>query len=208
MDDYTETGAGAANLTVDNEENQALQSTLGVSLRREVETATGLKMVPEAHVAWLHEFLDEEQVNTSTFTGGGGSFTTRGFDPANDSFNIGASLAIYSENNIDVKFAILNNGTLGLVRQLQDLFYGGEFVATLYSGNPDFVKIAEAYGITGFRVTDKAQVAAAIQRAMDTPGPVIVDFIVKQDEHVFPMIPAGESVNEMMEQPAPQRITK
>lgn len=103
VDDYTETGAGAANLTVDNEENQALQSTLGVSLRREVETATGLKMVPEAHVAWLHEFLDEEQINTSTFTGGGGSFTTRGFDPANDSFNIGASLAIYSENNIDVK---------------------------------------------------------------------------------------------------------
>jgi len=54
-------------------------------------------------VAWLHEYLDEGQVNTSTFTGGGGSFTTRGFDPANDSLNVGASLAIYSENNIAVK---------------------------------------------------------------------------------------------------------
>jgi len=117
-------------------------------------------------------------------------------------------LATAVENNIDVKFAILNNSTLGMVRQLQDLFYGGEFTATLYSGNPDFVKIAEAYGITGIRVTDKAQVAAAIQQAMDTPGPVIVDFIVKQDEHVFPMIPAGESVNEMMEQPAPEKITR
>lgn len=117
-------------------------------------------------------------------------------------------LATAVENNIDVKFAILNNSTLGMVRQLQDLFYGGEFTATLYSGNPDFVKIAEAYGITGIRVTDKAQVATAIQQAMDTPGPVIVDFIVKQDEHVFPMIPAGESVNEMMEQPAPEKITR
>jgi acetolactate synthase-1/2/3 large subunit len=117
-------------------------------------------------------------------------------------------LATAVENNIDVKFAILNNSTLGMVRQLQDLFYGGEFTATLYSGNPDFVKIAEAYGITGIRVTDKTQVAAAIQQAMDTPGPVIVDFIVKQDEHVFPMIPAGESVNEMMEQPAPEKITR
>ncbi|MDA0734647.1 MAG: biosynthetic-type acetolactate synthase large subunit [Chloroflexi bacterium] len=117
-------------------------------------------------------------------------------------------LATAVENNIDVKFAILNNSTLGMVRQLQDLFYGGEFTATLYSGNPDFVKIAEAYGITGIRVTDKAQVAAAIQQAMDTPGPVIVDFIVKQDEHVFPMIPAGESVNEMMEQPMPEKISR
>lgn len=117
-------------------------------------------------------------------------------------------LATAVENNIDVKFAILNNSTLGMVRQLQDLFYDGEFTATLYSGNPDFVKLADAYGITGIRVTDKAQVAAAIQQAMDTPGPVIVEFIVKQDEHVFPMIPAGESVNEMMEQPMPEKISR
>jgi acetolactate synthase I/II/III large subunit len=115
-------------------------------------------------------------------------------------------LATAVENNIDVKFAILNNGTLGMVRQLQDLFYNKDYVASIYSGNPDFVKIAEAYGITGIRVTDKAQVAPAIQQAMDTPGPVIVDFIVKQDEHVFPMIPAGESVNEMMEQPVTEGI--
>ncbi|MEC9309803.1 MAG: biosynthetic-type acetolactate synthase large subunit [Chloroflexota bacterium] len=117
-------------------------------------------------------------------------------------------LATAVENNIDVKFAILNNGTLGMVRQLQDLFYENGFVASLYSGNPDFVKLADAYGIAGIKVTDKSQVAAAIQKAMDTPGPVIVDFIVKQDEHVFPMIPAGESVNEMMEQPAPTSVKR
>ena len=79
-------------------------------------------------------------------------------------------LATAVENNIDVKFAILNNGTLGMVRQWQDFFYDKDYFATVYSGNPDFVKLAEAYGITGIRVTDKAQVSAAIRQAMDTPG--------------------------------------
>ena len=115
-------------------------------------------------------------------------------------------LATAVENNIDVKFAILNNGTLGMVHQWQEFFYDKDFFATVYSGNPDFVKLAEAYGITGIRVTDKTQVEAAIRQAMDTPGPVVVDFIVKQDEQVYPMIPAGESVNEMMEEPVPERI--
>ena len=115
-------------------------------------------------------------------------------------------LATAVENNIEVKFAILNNGTLGMVHQWQEFFYDKDFFATVYSGNPDFVKLAEAYGITGIRVTDKAQVDSAIRQAMETPGPVVVDFIVKQDEQVYPMIPAGESVNEMMEEPIPQRI--
>ena len=115
-------------------------------------------------------------------------------------------LATAVENNIDVKFAILNNGTLGMVHQWQEFFYDKDFFATVYSGNPDFVKLAEAYGITGIRVTDKTQVAAAIRQAMDTPGPVVMDFVVKPDEQVYPMIPAGESVNEMMEEPIPERI--
>ncbi|MDE2781172.1 MAG: biosynthetic-type acetolactate synthase large subunit [Chloroflexota bacterium] len=115
-------------------------------------------------------------------------------------------LATAVENNIDVKFAILNNGTLGMVHQWQEFFYDKDFFATVYSGNPDFVKLAEAYGITGIRVTDKSQVEAAIRQAMETPGPVVVDFIVKQDEQVYPMIPAGESVKEMMEEPVPERI--
>jgi acetolactate synthase-1/2/3 large subunit len=115
-------------------------------------------------------------------------------------------LATAVENNIDVKFAILNNGVLGMVHQWQEFFYERDFFATVYTGNPDFVKIAEAYGITGIRVTDKSQVASAIQQAMDTPGPVLVDFIVKRDEQVYPMIPAGESVKEMMEEPIPERV--
>ena len=103
VDGYTETGAGAANLTVEDESSEALQSTLGVSFRKQMKTADGLDVVPELHLAWLHEFLDEEQTNTSTFTGGGASFATRGFDPANDSLNVGASLSVYSGNNVDVR---------------------------------------------------------------------------------------------------------
>ena len=115
-------------------------------------------------------------------------------------------LATAVENNIEVKFAILNNGSLGMVHQWQDLFYEKDYFATVYSGNPDFVKLAEAYGITGIRVTEKNQVAGAIQQAMETPGPVVIDFIVDADENVYPMIPAGESVQEMMEEPVPESV--
>ena len=115
-------------------------------------------------------------------------------------------LATAVENKIDVKFAILNNGTLGMVHQWQDLFYEKDYFATVYSGNPDFVKLAEAYGITGIRVTEKGQVADAIQQAMEVPGPVVIDFVVMDDENVYPMIPAGESVNEMLEEPASEGI--
>ncbi len=108
-------------------------------------------------------------------------------------------LATAVENNIDVKFAILNNGTLGMVHQWQDLFYDKDYFATVYSGNPDFVKLAAAYGITGLRVTKQEEVADAIQQAMETPGPVIVDFVVRESENVYPMIPAGGSIQEMME---------
>ncbi len=94
-----------------------------------------------------------------------------------------------------------------MVRQWQNIFYEEDYFATIYSGNPDFVKLAEAYGITGIRVTEKDQVNEAIQQAMETPGPVIIDFVVKEDENVYPMIPAGESVHEMLEEPSAEGIT-
>ena len=115
-------------------------------------------------------------------------------------------LATAVENDIDVKYAILNNGSLGMVRQWQDFFYDKDFFSTIYSRNPDFVKLAEAYGIRGIRVTKQEEVAGAIQEAMETPGPVVVDFVVKEDEFVYPMIPAGESVHEMMEEPEPEGV--
>ncbi len=109
-------------------------------------------------------------------------------------------LATAVENNIDVKFAILNNGNLGMVHQWQDLFYDKDYFSTEYSGNPDFVKLAGAYGIPGLRVTKQSEVAEVVRQAMEIAGPVVIDFVVKDNENVYPFIPAGESVNEMMEE--------
>ena len=110
-------------------------------------------------------------------------------------------LATMVENKIPVKFALMNNHVLGMVYQWQRLFYKNDFYATEYSGNPDFVKLAEAFGMFGVRVTDKAQVTAAIQDAMAHDGPALIDFIVDHEQDVMPMIPPGESINEMIELP-------
>ena len=109
-------------------------------------------------------------------------------------------LATAVENNVDIKFAILNNQSLGMVKQMQDVFYDREYYAVEYSGNPDFVKLAAAYGIDGMRVTRKDEVDDAVRHAMEVNGPVIIDFVVKEDEQVYPWIPAGESVHEMIEE--------
>jgi len=116
-------------------------------------------------------------------------------------------LATAVENKIGVKFAIINNNYLGMVRQWQDFFYNKVYTATGYTHNPDFVKLAEAYGIPGLRVTDKVQVEAAIQWAMQEPGPVIIDFKVEPEENVYPMIPAGESLGDMIEEPYHEAVS-
>ena len=116
-------------------------------------------------------------------------------------------LATAVENNIAVKYAIINNNYLGMVRQWQDFFYDKTYTATSYTRNPDFVKLAEAYGVAGMRVADKVQVEAAIRWAMEEPGPVIVDFVVEPEENVYPMIPAGESLAEMIEEPWQETVS-
>jgi acetolactate synthase-1/2/3 large subunit len=116
-------------------------------------------------------------------------------------------IATAVEAHADIKFAILNNNSLGLVHQLQELFFDKEYIASQYTANPDFVKIAEAYGIRGIRVTRKDQVVDAVRQAMETAGPVIVDFMVKEDEGLFPFIPSGQSVKEMLEEPTLEEIT-
>ncbi len=115
-------------------------------------------------------------------------------------------LATAVENNIAVKFAIFNNNYLGMVRQWQDFFYDKTYTATSYTHNPDFVKLAEAYGIPGMRVTEKIQVQAAIEWAMQEPGPVVMDFMIEPEENVYPMIPAGESLAEMIEEPQEESV--
>ena len=112
-----------------------------------------------------------------------------------------SELATIAENNLPVKFAIFNNGFLGMVRQWQEFFYRKDYFATHYTNNPDFVKLADAFGIKGIRVTERGQSLDAIREAMAHPGPVVVDFVVEEEENVFPMIPAGMSTKELLEEP-------
>jgi len=106
-------------------------------------------------------------------------------------------LATIVQEKLAVKIAVFNNGYLGMVRQWQELFYGRRYVATPLSG-PDFVKVAEAYGIAGERVTDKRQVTGAIERAMEHAGPYLIDFQVEPEENVLPMVRKGATITEMI----------
>ena len=107
-------------------------------------------------------------------------------------------LATAVHNKIPVKVAILNNGYLGMVRQWQQLFYKRRYSGTVLDGNPDFVKLAEAYGAVGIRIEKKSDVTAAIQKAIKIDKPVFLDFKVEPEENVFPMVPAGAALDEIL----------
>ena len=110
-------------------------------------------------------------------------------------------LATAVKYKLPIKVVILNNGYLGMVRQWQELFFGGRYSQTyLKDGNPDFVKLAEGFGAVGMRIKKPDEVEPAIKESMkikDTP--VVMDFIVAPEEKVFPMVPAGASLTEMLE---------
>ena len=101
-------------------------------------------------------------------------------------------------NKLPVKICIMDNGYLGMVRQWQELFYNRRYSYTTLSGNPDFVKVAEAFGAKGVRIERKEDVTAALKEAFASPDVVVMDFIIEPEENVFPMVPAGEAINRMI----------
>ena len=107
-------------------------------------------------------------------------------------------LSTVARLNIPVKIAILNNGYLGMVRQWQELFYNRRYSGVNLNGNPDFVKLAEAYGAKGFLVEKKEDVRPTIEKAFAIKGPVIMDFRIDPTENVFPMVPAGQAIHRMI----------
>jgi len=107
-------------------------------------------------------------------------------------------LATVRKYNIPVKIAIINNSYLGMVRQWQELLYNRRYSASDLHDNPDFVKLAEAYGIPGMRVSRPEELRPALEQAAATEGPVLLDIHVDPEANVFPMIPAGMSVDEMI----------
>jgi acetolactate synthase-1/2/3 large subunit len=113
-------------------------------------------------------------------------------------------LATCIQYGIPVKVAIINNGFLGMVRQWQELFHDSRYSQTVQM-QPDFVKLAEAFGATGLRAARVEEVRPAIDRMLATPGPVIVDFCVSKEENVYPMVPAGAALSEMLLEPSGEK---
>ena len=111
-------------------------------------------------------------------------------------------LATMVQEDLDINIAVFNNGWLGMVRQWQELIYNKRYFGTkLY--NPDFVKIAEAYGMKGVRVSKKMDVRPAIHKAMDHKGPFLIEFVVEPEENVYPFVPPGKTIVEFLEMPSP-----
>ena len=100
--------------------------------------------------------------------------------------------------NIPVVIVIMDNHTLGNVRQWQTMFYGKRYSETTLDRGPDFVKLAEAYGIDGYRAADKAQFDAALKTALGKNLPAVIDAEIDMDEFILPMVAPGNSIKDMM----------
>ena len=107
-------------------------------------------------------------------------------------------LATIVQNKLPVKIVILNNCYLGMVRQWQELFYKQNYMCTCMEGQPDFVKLAEAYGAEGYRITEEADLASTLKKALESPNPAVIDVKVAREENVYPMVPAGKGLDEML----------
>jgi acetolactate synthase-1/2/3 large subunit len=109
-------------------------------------------------------------------------------------------LATAVQEKLDINIAIINNGYLGMVRQWQDLFHARNYSEVEISA-PDFVKLAEAHGATGIRVTKDSEIREAIEKARSIKGPVVIDFVVEPEANVYPMVAPGAANSDMMDDP-------
>ncbi|HEY8149855.1 MAG TPA: biosynthetic-type acetolactate synthase large subunit [Vicinamibacteria bacterium] len=110
-------------------------------------------------------------------------------------------LATLQQEKLDIKIAVVNNGYLGMVRQWQEFFYDKRYASTPML-SPDFVKLADAYGIAGHRVTKRAEIASTVQAVRASGLPALIDFRVEKEEAVYPMVPAGADLHAMIRRPA------
>jgi acetolactate synthase-1/2/3 large subunit len=165
---------------------------------------------------WAAQFYKYDDPNTFISSGGLG---TMGYGfPASLGAKVGCSdkdvwdiagdgsiqmniqeLATAMENDIHVNVAIINNMYLGMVRQWQELFFNRRYSYTNMKGQPNFSRVAEAYGAVGIEVTRKSEVKDAIKQARKSDRVTFIDFKVTREENVFPMVPAGASISEFVE---------
>ncbi len=169
------------------------------------------------HQMWAAQFLKIETPRTFLSSGGlgtmgygfpaaiGAQFGNPGkavFDISGDgSFQMNLQeMAIAVEHKLPVKIIILNNRYLGMVRQWQQLFWNRRYASVEISAQPDFIKLAEAYGAVGIRVTKDEEVKGALEKAMKIKDkPVILEFVIEREENVFPMVPAGAAMTEVID---------
>jgi acetolactate synthase-1/2/3 large subunit len=111
-------------------------------------------------------------------------------------------LATLVQENLKIHLAIINNGYLGMVRQWQEFFYERNYAATPLL-NPDFAKLAEAYGIRSATVSERSEVVPAVQSARQHEGPMLINFKVEQEDTVYPMVAAGAALHDMIRRPSP-----
>jgi acetolactate synthase-1/2/3 large subunit len=120
-----------------------------------------------------------------------------------------SELATAAVHKLPIKIMIINNHYLGMVRQWQNLFYDNRLSGVDMEGNPDFVKLAQAYGIKGFRIRRSADVRRILRSALEyNEGPCVIDVEVEKEDNVFPMIPAGASLEEMILEPPKIKMAK
>jgi acetolactate synthase I/II/III large subunit len=157
--------------------------------RRSLLTSGGLGTMGYALPAAIGAQMGEPEEEVWVVAGDGGFQMTM------------PELSTIVQERLPIKIAIINNGYLGMVRQWQDIFYNRRHAGTPLF-NPDFVKLAEAYGIPGRAVTRKEEVAEAIRQAQASDGPFLLDFQVEEFTNVYPMVAAGKSNADMIRRPA------
>jgi acetolactate synthase-1/2/3 large subunit len=116
-------------------------------------------------------------------------------------------LSTAAQEGVKVNVAIINNGYLGMVRQWQEFFYERRYAATPMR-SPDFVKLAEAHGLMGLRADTRPDVATVVNRAREADGTVVIDFRVEQEDSVYPMVPAGKDLHDMIRRPQPSVLVE
>ena len=168
------------------------------------------------------QYYDHDEPNTLLTSGGlgtmgfslpaaiGASFAKKGKDiwviVGDGSIQMTITeLATAVQENTNINIAIINNGYLGMVRQWQQLFYDSRFAETPIS-SPDYLKIAEAYGLKGFRVQSRKEIPTIIKEAKENSGPILIEFVVEKHDVVYPMVPTGAALNAMINRP--ERVKK
>jgi acetolactate synthase I/II/III large subunit len=169
------------------------------------------------HQMWAAQYYQQEQPYRLITSGGAG---TMGFglpsaigawfaNPEREIWTIEGDgsfqmslneLATMVQEGANIKILLINNSFLGMVRQWQEFFFDKRYAATPISG-PDFVKIGEAYGVPSRRITQRKDVMDAIAFAQETPGPVLIEYRVEKEDSVYPMVPSGAALDEMMRRP-------